>query len=120
MLSVASFSSFAVYSYYYFYRIAGGANENLSICIRQRHGGVPAGGEEHHRRAARQCGGADFRHYGQLHADGTTILLVEQNAQAALAVADRGYVLETGRIVTEGAGAELLESDAIRKAYLGG
>lgn len=56
----------------------------------------------------------------QLHADGTTILLVEQNAQAALAVADRGYVLETGRIVTEGAGAELLESDTIRKAYLGG
>ena len=56
----------------------------------------------------------------QLHADGTTILLVEQNAQAALAVADRGYVLETGRIVTEGAGAELLESNAIRKAYLGG
>lgn len=47
-------------------------------------------------------------------------LVVEQNAQAALAVADRGYVLETGRIVTEGAGAELLESDAIRKAYLGG
>ena len=56
----------------------------------------------------------------QLHADGTTILLVEQNAQAALAVADRGYVLETGRIVTEGTGAALLESDTIRKAYLGG
>ena len=56
----------------------------------------------------------------QLHADGTTILLVEQNAQAALAVADRGYVLETGRIVTEGTGAALLESDAIKKAYLGG
>ena len=56
----------------------------------------------------------------QLHADGTTILLVEQNAQAALAVADRGYVLETGRIVTEGTGAALLESDAIRRAYLGG
>ena len=55
-----------------------------------------------------------------LHKAGTTILLVEQNAQAALSVADRGYVLETGRIVTEGAGAELLESDAIRKAYLGG
>jgi len=55
----------------------------------------------------------------QLHADGTTILLVEQNAQAALAVADRGYVLETGRIVTEGTGTALLESDAIRKAYLG-
>ena len=56
----------------------------------------------------------------QLHADGTTILLVEQNAQAALAVADRGSVLETGRIVTEGTGAALLESDAIKKAYLGG
>ena len=56
----------------------------------------------------------------QLHADGTTILLEEQNAQAALAVADRGYVLETGRIVTEGSGAALLESDAIKKAYLGG
>ena len=56
----------------------------------------------------------------QLHADGATILLVEQNAQAALAVADRGYVLETGRIVTEGTGTALLESDAIRKAYLGG
>ena len=41
-------------------------------------------------------------------------------APAALAVADRGYVLETGRIVTEGTGAELLESDTIRKAYLGG
>ena len=56
----------------------------------------------------------------QLHADGTNILLVEQNAQAALAVADRGYVLETGRIVTEGTGTALLESDTIRKAYLGG
>ena len=56
----------------------------------------------------------------QLHADGTTILLVEQNAQAALAVADRGYVLETGRIVTDGTGTALLESDTIRKAYLGG
>ena len=56
----------------------------------------------------------------QLHADGTTILLVEQNAQAALAVADRGYVLETGHIVTEGTGTALLESDTIRKAYLGG
>ena len=56
----------------------------------------------------------------ELHKAGTTILLVEQNAQAALAVADRGYVLETGRVVTEGTGAELLESDTIRKAYLGG
>ena len=56
----------------------------------------------------------------QLHKDGTTILLVEQNAQAALSVADRGYVLETGKIVTSGTGAELLSSPAIKKAYLGG
>ena len=47
-------------------------------------------------------------------------MLVEQNAQAALSVADRGYVLETGRIVTSGTGKELLESSAIKKAYLGG
>lgn len=56
----------------------------------------------------------------RLHHAGTTILLVEQNAQAALSVADRGYVLETGRIVTSGTGHELLESPAIKKAYLGG
>ena len=56
----------------------------------------------------------------ELHKAGTTILLVEQNAQAALSVADRGYVLETGRIVTSGTGHELLESPAIKKAYLGG
>ena len=55
-----------------------------------------------------------------LHAQGTTILLVEQNAQAALSVADRGYVLENGKIVTTGTGAELLASPAIKKAYLGG
>ena len=55
-----------------------------------------------------------------LHQAGTTILLVEQNAQAALSVADRGYVLETGRIVTSGTGKELLTSPAIKKAYLGG
>ena len=55
-----------------------------------------------------------------LHQAGTTILLVEQNAQAALSVADRGYVLETGRIVTSGTGKELLASPAIKKAYLGG
>ena len=54
-----------------------------------------------------------------LHKAGTTILLVEQNAQAALSVADRGYVLETGKIVTTGTGAELLASPAIKKAYLG-
>ena len=56
----------------------------------------------------------------ELHKSGTTILLVEQNAQAALSVADRGYVLENGRIVTAGTGAELLNSPAIKKAYLGG
>ena len=55
----------------------------------------------------------------ELHAAGTTILLVEQNAQMALSVADRGYVLETGRIVTTGTGAELLNDDAVKKAYLG-
>ena len=55
-----------------------------------------------------------------LHKAGTTILLVEQNAQAALSVADRGYVLETGKIVTPGTGAELLARPAIKKAYLGG
>ncbi|MBQ4506963.1 MAG: ABC transporter ATP-binding protein [Firmicutes bacterium] len=56
---------------------------------------------------------------GSLHREGATILLVEQNAQAALSVADRAYVLETGRIVLTGTGRELLESDEIRKAYLG-
>ncbi len=56
----------------------------------------------------------------ELHAAGTTILLVEQNAQAALSVADRAYVLETGRISLSGTGAELMASDKVRKAYLGG
>ncbi len=56
----------------------------------------------------------------KLHKNGTTILLVEQNAQAALSVADRGYVLETGKVVTSGSGEELLASPAIKKAYLGG
>ena len=55
-----------------------------------------------------------------LHKAGTTILLVEQNAQAALSVADRGYVLETGKVVTTGTGSELLASPVIKKAYLGG
>ena len=57
---------------------------------------------------------------GSLHKQGSTILLVEQNAQAALSIADRGYVLETGKIVTTGTGKELLSSPAIKKAYLGG
>ena len=55
----------------------------------------------------------------ELHAGGTTILLVEQNAQAALDVADRAYVLETGKISMEGPADELLHNDAVRKAYLG-
>ncbi len=57
---------------------------------------------------------------GNLHQRGTTILLVEQNAQAALSIADRGYVLETGKIVAEGTGKELMSSPSIKKAYLGG
>lgn len=56
----------------------------------------------------------------RLHSAGTTILLVEQNARKALAVADRAYVLETGKISLSGMGAELSQSDAVRKAYLGG
>ena len=54
-----------------------------------------------------------------LHRNGATILLVEQNAQAALSVADRAYVLETGKVVMSGTGRELLASDQIKKAYLG-
>lgn len=56
----------------------------------------------------------------ELHEAGTTILLVEQNARMALSIADRGYVLETGSVVLEGTGAELMQSDAVKKAYLGG
>ncbi len=55
-----------------------------------------------------------------MHKNGTTILLVEQNAQMALSVADRAYVLETGKIGLSGTGQELIQSDEIRKAYLGG
>ncbi|PWM51890.1 MAG: ABC transporter ATP-binding protein [Clostridiales bacterium] len=55
-----------------------------------------------------------------LNESGTTILLVEQNAQMALSIADRGYVLETGRIVSTADAKELLNDDAVRKAYLGG
>ena len=56
----------------------------------------------------------------QLHEQGTTILLVEQNASKALQIADRAYVLETGNITLSGTGAELANSDEVRKAYLGG
>ena len=54
-----------------------------------------------------------------LHKNGTTILLVEQNAQMALSVANRAYVLETGKISMSGDAQELLHNDAVRKAYLG-
>ncbi len=55
----------------------------------------------------------------ELKAQGTTILLVEQNAQAALSLADSAYVIETGHIVLAGTGADLLTNDEVRKAYLG-
>ena len=55
-----------------------------------------------------------------LNKAGTTILLVEQNAQMALSVADRAYVIETGRITLSGTGEELAKSEAVKKAYLGG
>jgi len=54
-----------------------------------------------------------------LQSQGTTILLVEQNAQAALSLADHGYVLEVGKIVIRGTGKDLLVNDDVRKAYLG-
>lgn len=56
----------------------------------------------------------------KLNQGGTTILLVEQNAHKALKIADRGYVLETGKIIAEGKASELLEDDSVKIAYLGG
>jgi branched-chain amino acid transport system ATP-binding protein len=56
----------------------------------------------------------------EIQRQGTTVLLIEQNAKMALSIADRGYVLETGRIILSGTGKELLASDAVQKAYLGG
>jgi ABC-type branched-subunit amino acid transport system ATPase component len=61
-----------------------------------------------------------FRTIDEIHSDGTTILLVEQNALRALAIADRAYVIETGRILLSGSGDELLHNPAVRRAYLGG
>lgn len=55
----------------------------------------------------------------RIHEEGRTILLIEQNARAALQVADYGYILETGQIVLQGPGSELAQNDAVRKAYLG-
>jgi branched-chain amino acid transport system ATP-binding protein len=56
----------------------------------------------------------------QIRSRGTTILLVEQNANMALSVADRGYVLETGNLTMEGSASDLLGNDEVRAAYLGG
>ncbi len=60
-----------------------------------------------------------FRVITKIHREGTTILLIEQNAMAALHVADYGYVLETGEIVLEGTGKDLLCDERVKKAYLG-
>ncbi len=60
-----------------------------------------------------------FEIIGDLHKAGSTILLVEQNAQAALSIADRAYVLETGKIVKTGRGSDLISDPDIKKAYLG-
>ena len=56
----------------------------------------------------------------EINAGGTTVLLVEQNANMALSIADKAYVLETGRITLSGTAAELASSEEVRKAYLGG
>lgn len=56
----------------------------------------------------------------EIKKQGTTVLLIEQNAKIALSIADRGYVLETGNVVLKGSGKELLASDEVQKAYLGG
>ena len=60
-----------------------------------------------------------FGHIAALKSRGTTILLVDQNARAALAIADRGYVMETGRIVGQGRAADLLRDPQVQQAYLG-
>ncbi|HBI2077983.1 ABC transporter ATP-binding protein [Enterococcus faecalis] len=56
----------------------------------------------------------------EINKQGTTILLIEQNAKMALSISDRGYVLETGEVVLSGTGKELMESEEVKKAYLGG
>ncbi len=60
-----------------------------------------------------------FRIIQEIHHQGVTILLIEQNANAALHIADKGYVLETGRITMEGSGKELLANEEVKQAYLG-
>jgi len=60
-----------------------------------------------------------FATIGRIRQQGVTILVVEQNAEQALALADRGYILETGRVVLQGAAADLARSDLVRRAFLG-
>ena len=60
-----------------------------------------------------------YKTVGQIHGEGLTIMLVEQNARAALQLADYGYVLEVGNIVLEGPAADLAEDEAVKKAYIG-
>jgi branched-chain amino acid transport system ATP-binding protein len=63
---------------------------------------------------------ATFKIIAEIRARGVTVLMVEQNAYLALRMADRGYVMETGRVTLEGRGAELLDNEHVRRAYLGG
>ena len=106
---------------------------------RRKHGGTLSGGEQQMRAIARalmarprlllldepSLGLAPivveniFEVIARINADGTTILLVEQNAQMALQVAHRGYVLETGRVTMSGPAAELMADPRVREAYLG-
>jgi branched-chain amino acid transport system ATP-binding protein len=60
-----------------------------------------------------------FENIQKINREGTTILLVEQNVNYALAISNRGYVLETGRIVLSGTGKELLDDEHVKTAYLG-
>ena len=60
-----------------------------------------------------------FRTIKKIHDDGVTVLLVEQNANAALKIADRAYVLEIGKLVKQGPAEELANDDSIRRTYLG-
>lgn len=60
-----------------------------------------------------------FRVIQEIHAEGVTVLLIEQNAQAALAIADYGYVMESGSIALQGKGQDLLHDEAVQRAYLG-
>lgn len=60
-----------------------------------------------------------FNTINRIHTEGMTILVVEQNARAALRIADQGYVMELGEVVLQGTGAELLRDDRVRKAYMG-